>query len=115
MKRSYLLALRFDLLKIFCILFIVFASLSSADTVFAQTTYFIHSDHLSSTTIITKDGTVVDRKLYYPFGTERNLRSDNQQLITERTFTGQTLDTPDTGLMYYNARYYNPQIARFSQ
>ena len=31
--------------------------------------------------------------------------------IMDRLFTGQRLD--DTGLYYYNARYYDPTIGRF--
>ncbi len=34
--------------------------------------------------------------------------------LTERTFTGQTLDSR-TGLMYYRARWYDPRLGRFIQ
>ncbi len=34
--------------------------------------------------------------------------------LTAHTFTGQPLD-PDTGLMYYRARWYDPRLGRFVQ
>ncbi len=37
------------------------------------------------------------------------------QRAVERQYTGQVSDTPQTGLYYYNARYYSPQIALFTQ
>ena len=45
---------------------------------------------------------------YYPYGYRRNSTGD---LGTDKLFTGQRLD--DTGLYYYNARYYDPEIGRF--
>ena len=44
---------------------------------------------------------------YYPFGECRN----SPPYPTDRLFTGQRLD--ETGLYYYNARYYDPTIGRF--
>ncbi len=44
-----------------------------------------------------------------PFG---EIRSDGYgPLATDRKFTGQRLDA--TGLYFYNARYYDPNIGRF--
>jgi RHS repeat-associated protein len=45
---------------------------------------------------------------YFPFGVSRNSTGN---LPTDKLFTCQRLDT--TGLYYYNARYYDPQIGRF--
>jgi RHS repeat-associated protein len=46
---------------------------------------------------------------YFPFG---ETRASTGTLPTERLFTGQRLDD-NTGLYYYNARYYDPEIGRF--
>ena len=43
---------------------------------------------------------------YLPFGETRS-----GSVPTDKQFTGQTLD--DTGIYYYNARYYDPLIGRF--
>jgi RHS repeat-associated protein len=43
---------------------------------------------------------------YFPFGSTRT-----GTVNTDKKFTGQRLDS--TGLYYYNARYYDPQIGRF--
>ncbi|MEA1958812.1 MAG: RHS repeat-associated core domain-containing protein [Chloroflexota bacterium] len=45
---------------------------------------------------------------YLPFGATR---SATGTLDTDKLFTGQRLD--DTGLYYYNARYYDATIGRF--
>jgi RHS repeat-associated protein len=47
---------------------------------------YLHQDHLGSTSVITAD--------------------------TDRLYTGQRFDAA-TGLYYYNARYYDPTLARF--
>ena len=88
---------------------LVFSSTVSA----AETLYFIHSDHLGSTNIITDEtGEVVSQQVYYPYGTTRATEGLD---VTEREYTGQVSDIPETGLYYYNARYYNPTIAKFTQ
>jgi RHS repeat-associated protein len=46
---------------------------------------------------------------YYPFGGHR---SGSYALPTDKKFTGQRLDD-NTGLYYYGARYYDPEIGRF--
>ena len=79
----------------------------------ATSLYYIHSDNLGSTSMVTDDtGTVVSRQTYYPYGTTRSEEGDSP---TERQYTGQISDSDQTGLYYYNARYYNPQIAKFTQ
>lgn len=103
----------FFLCNILCSLF----NILFPNTVSAQSTYFIHSDHLGSTTLITKEGSVVEKNLYYPYGEQRG--TSNQALgnseITEKSYTGQVSDISDSGLLYYNARYYNPTLAKFTQ
>jgi len=79
-----------------------------------ESTYFVHSDHLGSTTLITKNGTVVERSFYYPYGNSRTNNTEQTTKLTEKTYTGQTSDIGDTNLMYYNARYYNPTLAKFT-
>src|SRR4030042_2422625 len=77
--------------------------------------YYIHSDHLGSVTLTTDEsGNVASYQTYYPYGSTRGL-TENQQQVTEHQYTGQISDADQTGLYYYNARYYNPLIAKFTQ
>src|SRR3989344_3019710 len=78
---------------------------------------------------ISPQGSVTYRKNYYFSGklvaVKDNLTVSEQvnylhqdhlgstSLVTSNT--GQVSDTDLTGLYYYNARYYNPQIAKFTQ
>ena len=74
---------------------------------------YLHQDHLGSTSLVTSNtGQVVSQQVYFPYG---STRTTNGTLPTERAYTGQISDTDLTGLYYYNARYYNPQIAKFTQ
>ena len=71
--------------------------------------YYLHTDHLGSTTLTTDpSGAVTARQLYEPYGA---VRWSTGTLPTDYTYTGQRADT--TGLMYYHARYYHPALARF--
>jgi len=79
----------------------------------AETIYFIHQDHLSSTNLVTNQGgEVVSRQNYYPYGSDRVSQGD---IPTERQYTSQVSDKNQTGLYYYNARYYDPKVAVFTQ
>ncbi|MFC2004929.1 RHS repeat-associated core domain-containing protein [Chloroflexota bacterium] len=70
---------------------------------------YLHKDHLTGTALVTSDNsTPLGSTKYYPDGECRNSQGD---LGTDKLFTGQRLD--DTGLYYYNARYYDPTIGRF--
>lgn len=79
---------------------------SGSDT----STYFHHTDHLGSTELITDStGKVVWSGNFEAFGAvSRNI---GQGGFTP-SFTGKQLD-PDTGLYYFNARWYDPELGRF--
>ena len=71
--------------------------------------FHLHGDHLGSTSLTTDGaGAATANRTYYAYGSER---SSSGTLQTDRTFTGQKSDT--TGLMYYNARYYDPALGTF--
>jgi RHS repeat-associated protein len=68
-----------------------------------------HTDHLGSSSVITDStGNKVQETYYFPFGGTR-LNTGN---VVKHRYTGQEED-PETGLYYYNARYYDPILARF--
>jgi len=71
--------------------------------------YWYHTDHLGSTSIVTDEsGEVVQEVGYFPYGEARKEKSE----VTNYLFTGQEIDR-ETGLYYYGARYYDPEIGRF--
>jgi RHS repeat-associated protein len=74
---------------------------------------FYMTDHLRSSTLITDgSGIEIQRMDYEPYGAMiENARSSNTAGL-RHTYTGQEADF-GTGLMYYNARYYDPIIATF--
>ncbi len=51
-------------------------------------------------------------QLYKPWG---EVRYASGTLPTDYTYTGQYSHTADFGLMYYNARWYDPALGRFAQ
>ncbi len=73
-----------------------------------STLYHMHGDNLGSTSVTTAGSVVEGSRAYYPYGAER---SASGTLRTDRTFTGQKAD--GTGLLYYNARYYDPALGTF--
>ena len=81
----------------------------------AGTLSWLLSDHLGSTTV-TADGATGARtaELWYkPWGESRGAAFGVTP--TQRRFTGQTLDGVAGGLYFYNARYYDPALGRFTQ
>lgn len=72
-----------------------------------------HGDHLGSSSVITDStGAKVQTVTYYPFGGTRTNQSPSTPAIdVPYKYTGKELDS--TGLYYYEARYYDPQLARF--
>ena len=75
-----------------------------------RTTYFYHTDHLGSTVLVTDaTGATVWSTEYTPFG---SLTFEEGKLKRAVKFTGKDLDE-DTGLYYFNARWYDQSIGRF--
>ena len=70
---------------------------------------YLFSDHIGSATVSYRpsDGQT-ERQYYTPYGGIRH----TDGLDTDIGYTGQRADT-STGLMFYNARYYDPAIGRF--
>lgn len=75
-----------------------------------NTSSYYHSDHLGSSNVITDgSGNRIANYEYQPYGkTSKQTGTD----ITNHKFTGKELDD-STGLYYYGARYYDPEIGRF--
>jgi RHS repeat-associated protein len=74
--------------------------------------YYLLSDHLSSTSkVLDSSGTKVAETRYDPWG---SVRYTSGARVTEYSFTGQRSYTDDFGLMYYNARWYDPYNTQFT-
>jgi RHS repeat-associated protein len=73
--------------------------------------YYLHADHLGSTSLATDaSGQPLARVLYYPYGEERYR---DGTLPTDYTYTGQRVEESLGGLMDYNARFYDVALGRF--
>ena len=69
---------------------------------------YLHSDHLGSTVLETNtSGQIVSDQRYYAYGRQR----DTGPVNTDHRFTGQKQDA--SGLVYMNARYYDPVLGQF--
>lgn len=78
----------------------------------STSTYYIHTDHLGGSSVITdQNGAIVELLDYYPFGDVRldERYSDFQE---QRQFTGHEKDQ-ETGLNYMKARYQSGSVGRF--
>ena len=74
------------------------------------TVVYLHGDHLGSVSVVTDASkAIVSRTEYDPWGKPRT--SSTGAKPTTLDFTGQRKD--GTGLLYYGARYYDPQLGRF--
>ncbi|MFA5119283.1 MAG: RHS repeat-associated core domain-containing protein [Candidatus Omnitrophota bacterium] len=70
---------------------------------------YYHSDHLGSSNVITnQSGAQIESVEYTPYGTIAQITGSD---VVKHKFTGKELD--NTGLYYYGARYYDPEIGRF--
>jgi RHS repeat-associated protein len=78
-------------------------------------TTFLHPDRLGSSLVVSNNtGTAsAKRVVYRPFGTLVQ-NSGGTSTVPERGFTGQRFE-PSIGVYDYNARWYDPAIARFVQ
>ncbi len=75
--------------------------------------YYLHSDHLGSTSLTTDSGgNVTARQNYYPFGQIRP--GGTGTMPTDIGFTGQRGHDSSLGsLMFFKARYFSPAVGRF--
>jgi RHS repeat-associated protein len=77
-------------------------------------TYWLHRDHLNSVRLLTTAGpnpSVAESGQYRPYGERLGFAGPVGQ---SRGYIGERHDD-ETGLMYLNARYYDPILARFIQ
>jgi len=72
--------------------------------------YTFHHDHLQSVTALTgHNGDTEQTVVYGPFGEQIGTSGTSPNVLG---YTGRELDS-ETGLYYYRARYYDPEIGRF--
>ncbi len=72
--------------------------------------FYYHTDHLGSSSVMTDAaGNMVEHIAYFPYGQTR-INTGTKDM--HHKFTGQELDA-ETGLYFYGARYYDPQLGRF--
>ena len=70
-------------------------------------TYYYHKDHLGSTRSVTDSSkNIIAASTYHPFG-ETEVEEGSERYL----YNGKERD--ETGLYYYGARYYDPEIGRF--
>ncbi|MBI9099537.1 MAG: hypothetical protein JEY91_13725, partial [Spirochaetaceae bacterium] len=75
-----------------------------------EVSYF-HADHLGSAVRITdEDQNIIQSIAYTPFGKVAWFAGED---TTSYTYTDQEID--GSGFMYYDARYYDPELGRFLQ
>lgn len=71
---------------------------------------YYHNDHLGSTTVLTDQaGNIIEKSAYEPYGEVKQGGTKSKY-----GYTGQEKDS-ETGLSYYDARYYDPHLQRFIQ
>jgi RHS repeat-associated protein len=76
--------------------------------------YFYHQDHLGSSSVLSDyAGNLKELSVWYPFGRTQTNNPAAPFKVSNR-FTGQIQDE-ETGLYYYGARYYDPELGRFIQ
>jgi len=107
-------AVLFLLLRCLSLLGVWFAANGVAPSIQDLSYCYYHSDHLGSSSLMTdQNGTLVRQQYgYRAFGSER-FSLNILPSFTSR-FTGQPYDA-ETGLYYFQSRYYDPELGRFIQ
>src|SRR3989344_8811096 len=99
------------LLGILFFLFSIFLLFPTNIRALTETTFYVLTDHLGSVLAVTdQNGNNVTLSKYQPYGST-SVESSTAQ-TPERKYTGQIKDD-NSGLYYYNARFYDPIISRF--
>ncbi|HEX3627414.1 MAG TPA: toxin TcdB middle/N-terminal domain-containing protein [Verrucomicrobiae bacterium] len=76
--------------------------------------YYYHQDSLNTSSALSDYvHNQIEVDVYFPFG-RTNTASPQAGFQVSRRFTGQVFDA-ESGLCYYNARYYDPELGRFIQ
>ncbi len=74
---------------------------------------YLIGDHLGSASLVTDfTGNHVSQQEYKAWGETRYTSGTE---VTKYQYTGQYSHTADFGLMFYNARWYDPSLGRFAQ
>jgi len=89
---------------------------------YGEQVYYFFNDYLGSTNVMTDpNGNVMSETLYKAWG---EIRYSSGSSPTDFTYTpaqtmrgqaGQRSEVDDIGLMFYNARWYSPELGRFTQ
>jgi len=83
-----------------------------------ETDYYYHYDGLGSVSALSdEDGNIIEKYRYDVYGAPRiydadDVKIDASGVSNPYMFTARRYDE-ETGLYYYRARYYNPQLGRF--
>jgi len=89
----------------------VFAGVNRVLTSDIDGLHYTHKDHLQSTSLTTDSNGIVKEAVdYKAFGLERNRAGSHE---SDFGYTDQERDS-ETGLMYYDSRYYSPELKRFT-
>jgi RHS repeat-associated protein len=78
--------------------------------------YYYHQDSLTSSSALSGSlgsSGAVEVNVWFPFGRVQTATPQASFQVSRR-FTGQVFDA-ESGLYYYNARYYDPELGRFIQ
>ncbi len=74
------------------------------------TPYYVHTDHLGGSNVISDNtGSIAETLDYFPFGAQRIVSGS---YVPQRQYIGEIFDQ-DSGLNYLNARYYQSTTGRF--
>ncbi len=85
-----------------------------AAPIYGPVFYYYHNDNLGSSNVLTdRTGQMVQHYEYATFGQSSYQNNTSAYQVSNR-YTGQICDD-ETGLYYYGARYYDPQMGRFIQ
>ena len=88
----------------------VFAGIQRIATIKSTDTYYSHTDHLGSATVLTDSSSNVAQDIYYyPYG---EIKTSTGSIDVRHKYTDKEWDA-ETGLYYFGARYYDPKLAKF--
>ena len=81
------------------------------------TLYYLLADQLGSTSVTVSASTheIASEVRYSPWGEIRDPATRVNPGPSNYTYTGQYSNVGDFGLMFYNARWYDPALGRFAQ